>query len=101
QLAVAFGLRLIEALERERRGGHRPGRRFAHFEISDDRCEFAVGEGFVGHFSSPRFRGEVAARRADGGAPPPHFVRSPSPANAGEDIISTSRAEEGSSGSPR
>ena len=35
--------------------------------------------------SSPRFRGEVAARSADGGAPPPHCVRSPSPANAGED----------------
>jgi acyl-homoserine-lactone acylase len=36
--------------------------------------------------SSPRVRGEAAAAgAADGGAPPPHFVRSPSPANAGED----------------
>jgi len=35
--------------------------------------------------SSPRLRGEVAARSADGGPPPPHFMRSPSPANAGED----------------
>jgi acyl-homoserine-lactone acylase len=34
---------------------------------------------------SPRFRGEVAARSADGGAPPPRFAWSPSPANAGED----------------
>jgi acyl-homoserine-lactone acylase len=49
---------------------------------------------------SPRFRGEVAARSADGGvfselkkAPPPHFVRSPSPANAGEDL-----ARQGSNG---
>jgi len=38
------------------------------------------------HSSSPRFRGEVAARRADGGAPPPPLsLGSPSPANAGED----------------
>src|SRR4051794_5661704 len=41
--------------------------------------------------SSPRFRGEVAAKLTEGSlplgkkAPPPHFVRSPSPANAGED----------------
>jgi acyl-homoserine-lactone acylase len=39
--------------------------------------------------SSPRFRGEVAARSADGGAPPPRFAWSPSPANAGEDAKGT------------
>ena len=39
--------------------------------------------------SSPRFRGEVALRRSDGRAPPPHSVRSPSPANAGEDTADT------------
>jgi acyl-homoserine lactone acylase PvdQ len=36
---------------------------------------------------SPRFRGEVAARSADGGAPPPPFGWSPSPAKAGEEKI--------------
>ena len=35
---------------------------------------------------SPRFRGEVAAQSADGGAPPPCSTWSPSPANAGEDL---------------
>src|SRR4029079_13846410 len=47
--------------------------------------------------SSPRFRGEVAVRSTDGGVlrpsarvPPPHFVRSPSPANAGENENSRS-----------
>jgi len=35
--------------------------------------------------SSPAFAGEVAARSADGWAPPPHHLRSPSPRNRGED----------------
>ena len=41
--------------------------------------------------SSPAFAGEVAAKLTEGflpqskKTPPPHFVRSPSPANAGED----------------
>jgi len=36
--------------------------------------------------SSPALAGEVAVRRADGGSPPPHFVRSPSSRNRGEDV---------------
>jgi heme export protein D (CcmD) len=40
--------------------------------------------------SSPGFPGEVAAKRTEG-APPPHFVRSPSPANAGEDMLGRDR----------
>ena len=42
-------------------------------------------QAFYSSSSPPRLRGEVALRSSDGGAPPPHFVRSPSPANAGED----------------
>ncbi|HEY8435112.1 MAG TPA: hydantoinase B/oxoprolinase family protein, partial [Sphingomicrobium sp.] len=54
-----------------------PGDRFV--------IETPGGGGFGTSSSSPAFAGEVAARSADGGAPPPHFMRSPSPRNRGED----------------
>jgi UDP-N-acetylmuramoylalanine--D-glutamate ligase len=37
--------------------------------------------------SSPSLLGEVAARSADGGAPPPSSGRSPSPSKLGEDLL--------------
>ena len=58
---------------------------FTEGSIGGDIERIDLGELEKFYSSSPRVRGEVAARSADGGAPPRHFVRSPSPAKAGED----------------
>jgi len=58
---------------------------FTEGSIGGDIERIDLGQLKAFYSSSPAFAGEVAARSADGGAPPPHFVRSPSPAKAGED----------------
>jgi 5-oxoprolinase (ATP-hydrolysing) len=48
--------------------------------------EVVVETAIVEARSSPAFAGEGNQPKAGGGAPPPHFVRSPSPGNPGEDL---------------
>ncbi len=49
----------------------------------------------VGRNSSPAFAGEGDQPQAGGGAPPPHFLRSPSPGNPGEDLYDRSDLKPG------
>src|SRR5438270_5864720 len=50
-----------------------------------ERIDLKALQAFYSSSPSPRLRGEVALRSSDGGAPPPHFARPRSPANAAED----------------
>jgi acyl-homoserine-lactone acylase len=63
-----------------------------------ERIDLDQLQAFYSHSSSPVFAGEVAGRRPDGGAPPPHVVRSPSPRNRGEDGDALDHERQGSNG---